>query len=134
MNTFKLTVATPDKNVFDGEAVSLLVKTEAGDVEILAKHSDLIAAVGTGRAKITLESGARIASCSGGMLTVKDGAVKLLAITFEYSDEIDLERARAAKERAEAALRAAKDESEARIARARLGRAIARISAATKKQ
>ena len=134
MNTFPLSVATPDRSIYRGEAVSLRVKTVDGDIEILAKHSDLIAAVGTGGARITFPDGSsRPAACSGGLLTVKGGEVKLLATTFEYSDEIDLERARRAKENAEEKIKAAKGEREIKLARARLYRAVARISAAGKK-
>ena len=134
MNTFPLSVATPDRNVYKGEATSLRVKTVDGDIEILAKHSDLIAAVGTGGARIAFPDGvSRPAACSGGLLTVKGGEVKLLATTFEYSDEIDLERARRAREKAEAAIKVAKDENEIKLLKAKLYRAAARISAAGKK-
>ena len=59
-----------------------------------------------------------------------------VATTFEYADEIDLNRARLARDGAEAALTAAKDEKAALaalIAKAKLARAVSRIGVASKK-
>ena len=74
MKEFSLQIVTPDKTVMDGKAVSLLIRTTAGDVEILAGHTDLLAALGTGRARIRTADGEDIfASASGGFLSVANG-------------------------------------------------------------
>ena len=133
MNTFPLLIATPDRNIFEGEAISIRVKTALGDIEILAKHSDMIAAVGTGGARIIFSDESRkTAACSGGILTVRGGGVKLMPTTFEYSDEIDVSRAERARERAEAALAEAKSDADIAVAKAKLSRALSRLSAAGK--
>ena len=133
MNTFPLRIATPDRNIFEGEAVSLKVKTVHGDIEILANHSDMIAALGTGGARIIFSDGERkAAASSGGVLTVQGGEVILLPTTFEYSDEIDVSRAERARERAEAALAEAKSDKDTTLAKAKLSRALSRLSAAGK--
>ena len=133
MKPFHLEIVTPDGSAFNGQAESLLVRTDDGDVEILAGHTDFLASVGTGRARITVDGGERFASCSGGFLTVSGGEVKLVAVTFEFADDIDLDRAERAKENAEAAISAAKDERAVSIAKAKLARAISRISVAKMK-
>ena len=133
MNPFHLEIVTPDGAAFVGEVESLLVRTDDGDVEILRGHTDYLASVGTGRARITVDGKERLASCSGGFLTVHNGEVKLVAITFEFAEDIDLARAKAAKENAEAALADAKDERAVSLAKAKLSRAMSRISVASRK-
>ena len=132
MNEFKLEIVTPDGMEFDGMAESLLVRTDDGDVQILAGHVDYMASLGTGRAKVTVGGKERLAACSGGFVTVSRSEVKLVAVTFEFADEIDVERAKRARERAEAELKDAKDERAMTLAKARLCRAISRIGVAGK--
>ena len=128
MNTFHLEVVTPDRTPFSGEAERLLVNMTEGYVEILHNHTDYLATVATGKAKITVGGKARLAAISGGFLSVKKNDVKLVATTFEFADEIDLERARLAKIHAEEALRETKDAEELALAQARLARALSRLS------
>ena len=130
MRSFKLDIVSPDGSLFSGDAERLLVRTTDGDVEILAGHTDLFATLGVGRVKLTTSEGARFASVSGGFLTVKDGSVTLAAITFEFADAIDRERAKRAKERAEESIRTAKDDRALDAAKAKLARAISRINVA----
>ena len=104
MKPFHLEIVTPDGLAFEGEAESLLVRTDGGDVEILAGHAEYVAALATGRARIRAAGEDRFAAVSGGFLSVDKKSVKLVATTFEFADMIDLNRAKAAKENAEAAL------------------------------
>ena len=127
MREFHLQIATPDGVKFDGPAESLLIKCSEGDVEILAGHADLVSALGIGRARIKAEGKSRIASVSGGFISVSKDKAEVVATTFEYADEIDTKRAEAAKERAEAAMREAKNDAEIEHARLKLMRAINRI-------
>lgn len=130
MKEFSLQIVTPDKTVMDGKAISLLIRTTAGDVEILAGHTDLLAALGTGRARIRKADGEDIfASVSGGFLSVANGGeVRVAATTFEFANELDLSRAEAAKENAEQALKDAKSATDIELAKAKLARALTRIS------
>ncbi len=133
MREYRLEIVTPDGEAFAGQVISLLVKTDEGDVEILAGHADYLATIATGRARIRTSEGDRFAAVSGGFLTVGRSSVKLVATTFEFADNIDLARAKAAKERAEAKIKAAQDKREASIAEAKLKRAISRINVAEKR-
>lgn len=130
MRTFQLEIVTPDGSAYRGEAESLLVRTDDGDVEILAGHADYLATLATGRARIRTSTGDRIGALSGGFISVDKKSVKLVATTFEFADEIDINRARAAKERAEEALTRAKNDRDILLAKAKLKRAISRISVA----
>ena len=130
MKTFHLEIVTPDGMIFAGEAESLLVHTCDGDAEIMAGHMDYMASVSTGRARVTTGGVARIASCSGGFLTVTSEGVILAAVTFEFADSIDVDRAERAKERAEQKLAAATDARDIALAKAKLERALTRIKVA----
>jgi len=130
MKNFNLKVATPDGLCFDSEIESLLVHTDDGDVEFLAGHIDYMASLGTGRARIRKDGKDRFASVSGGFVTVRGGEVNLVAITFEFREDIDLERAKAAKEEASMAISNAKDEATLMLAKAKLQRALSRINVA----
>ena len=132
MRTFHLEIVTPDGLVYDGEAESLLVHTTEGDVEILRGHMDYIAAVDIGRARVLANGQSRTASCAGGFLSVSAGAVRLVAVTFEFAEDIDEKRALAAKERAESAIANAKDRQAKKIAEAKLMRALNRLRIAKK--
>lgn len=133
MKSFHIEIVTPDGIEYDGMVESLLVRTDDGDVEILAGHTDLVASVSVGRARIIVDGQKRFASVNGGFLAVKEGAVRLCAITFEFADQIDLKRAEAAHAKAAAAVKAAEDDRAERVAKAKLMRAASRIKVASMK-
>ena len=128
MRKFHLEIVTPDGSVWDGDAEAILVRTSSGDVEIMANHADYFASLGIGRAKLTADGKAAEASLAGGFISVKEGEVKLVATTFEFAEDIDLERAKSAKERAEQAIKTARDDKALLVAKAKLARALNRIS------
>ena len=130
MKSFNLKIVTPDGLLFDSQVESVLVRTDDGDIEFLAGHIDYMASLGTGRARIKQDGKDRYASVSGGFVTVKGGEVKLVAVTFEFSESIDLERAKAARDQAKASISSAKDDKALRLAQAKLQRAINRIDVA----
>lgn len=102
MTTFHLTVVTPDGCAFEGQAERVVCRAIDGDLAILAKHGDYCTALGMGEAHIVDADGQRrCAACMGGMLTVLDGEVRLVATTWEWAEQIDHARAEAAKKRAE---------------------------------
>ena len=129
MSTYHLEVVSMDGLDFDGEVQKLLLRTIDGDVEILARHTDYCTAIGMGTARVTMEDGTeRKAACIGGMLSVLKGEVKVFPTTWEWSEEIDIERAKAAKAKAEERLSDQLLDKEARIrAEAKLYRALVRL-------
>jgi len=90
---------------------------------------DYVSAVGAGEAAIlTADGQTRTAACIGGMLAMINNEANLIATTFEWADDIDLDRAKRAKEAAEARIAAAKnDDKELMLAKAKLQRALVRI-------
>ena len=130
MSTFHLKISTPDGLAFDGDVERLRVRMIDGDVCLLAQHTNYVSAVGAGEAAIVLADGQRRrAACIGGMLAMIDNEASLIATTFEWADDIDLERAQRAKAAAEARMAAAKnDKRELTLASAKLQRALVRIN------
>ncbi len=129
MNTFRLQIVTPDGLIYDEQAEKIVLRSMRGDVAILAGHCNYCTGVGMGEARVTMPGGnIRRAACIGGMLTVMEGDCRLVATTWEWSDEIDKERAEAAKRRAEEKLSQSDlSDKEQRMIEAKLRRALVRI-------
>ena len=129
MTTFPLRIGTPDGLLFEGNVERVMCRSITGDLAILAGHTNFCTALGMGAAYVVLEDGTRRdAACIGGMLSMMDGECHLLATTWEWADEIDKDRAEAAKKKAEDIL--ARDnltDKEIRLAEAKLHRALVRI-------
>lgn len=130
MKTFPLRIGTPDGLLFSGDVVRVVCRTITGDRAILADHIDFCTGIGMGEARVVLEDGTvRKAACIGGMLTMVDGMCRLLATTWEWSDEIDSERAEKAKQAAEETLKKeGLSDREYNVAKAKLQRALVRLS------
>lgn len=130
MKTFPLQIGTPDGLLFKGDVVRVVVRTITGDRAILADHMDFCTGIGMGEAHIVLEDGTvQRAACIGGMLTMVDGSCRLLATTWEWSEDIDKDRAENAKKRAEEILqKTGLSDREYKVAKAKLNRALVRIS------
>ena len=131
MNGFPLKIVTPDGLQYDGMAEEVIVRTTTGDLGILAGHINCIAPLGMGMATIVIDGQKKYAACIGGMISMFNGAATLVPTTFEWADEIDINRAENSQQRAKAVL-ADKNATatEQRMADARLKRAVVRQSVA----
>ena len=134
MTAFQLKIVTPDGIQYDGKAEELVVRTTSGDVGILAGHINFVAPLGMGEAVILVEGNKRRGACIGGMVSVVNGSVTLLPTTFEWADQIDLNRAEASENRARHVLENENaSDTEWALAQARLKRALVRKSVASRK-
>lgn len=126
--TFQLQVVTPDGLAFEGEAEKLSVRTRDGIIGILPRHIDYVAPLGMGEAVITESEGReRRAACIGGMVAVHSGKVRLVATTFEWAEDIDMERAKTAEQKARDIIaRNDLNERDLKLAEAKLHRALVR--------
>lgn len=134
MTPFKLKIVTPDGLKYDGMAEMVVARTTTGEIGIMAKHINLVAPLGMGRALITVDGKEKKASCIGGILSVISGEVSLVPTTFEWAEDIDVKRAENAMTESREAI-AKKDISqmELKMAEARLKRALVRLSVASDK-
>ena len=128
MNEFQLKIVSPDGVEFNGTAESISLKSDSGYLEILAGHADYFASLGTGVARIISFGERKIASTSGGFISVKGNEVLVVTTTFEFKEDIDLARAISAKEKAETTLQTESDDKILMIAKAKLSRALNRIN------
>lgn len=134
MNSFPLKVVTPDGLEFDGTAEQVIVRTTTGDIGVMAGHMNCVAPLGMGQATIVTEGQRKVAAAIGGMLSVLDGKVTLVCTTFEWADEIDVERVLASEKRAQRILSdKMSSDTDIRLAEARLKRALIRKSVAGSK-
>lgn len=131
MTPFKLQIITPEKKVFDGETEQIIVRTTVGDVGILNGHEPYCAALGVGQMRIMINGEFRRAATSGGIIKVSKESTTILVQTCEWADEIDVERAEAAKQAAEERKKTAKSDAEIMLAEAKLSRALNRIDTAS---
>lgn len=88
MNTYTLTIATPDGNKFQGEAAGLFVRGAEGDLAVLAGHIPFITSVKAGKCRVHLPDGEeRSATLDGGLLTVATDKVTLLSGSFQWDED-----------------------------------------------
>ena len=129
MSVFHLRIVTADGLYFDGEAQRVIARTIDGDVCILAHHTPYLTALGMGECRVTGSNGeTRRAACIGGMLSVMNNEVNLVATTFEWAEDIDISRAERARQRAEDLMQKHLDQREYELAQAKLKRALTRIN------
>ena len=134
MNTFSLTIVTPDGLCYEGQAEELIVRAVGGDMGILAGHINCVAPLGMGMATVKIDGEKRFGACIGGMVTVLDGAVKLVPTTFEWAEGIDVARAKLSEARAKEILAdKTSSDTDIRLAEARLKRSLIRQSVAAYK-
>ena len=88
MNTYKLTIATPDGNQFQDQAYALYLRGAEGDLAVLAGHTPFITSVQAGKCRVHLpDDEERSATLDGGLLTVSADAVTLLSGSFKWDEE-----------------------------------------------
>jgi len=131
---FLLEIVTPDRTFFNGEVDMVILRTTEGDIAIMYDHEQMVAPVAIGSIRLRLqgEEKYRDAACSGGFMTVTYDKTTVVTDSAEWADEIDLNRAKAAQQRAQNRLE--RRDSELDYARAidSLSRAINRIRVAEK--
>lgn len=128
---FELAIMAPDHKLFEGRARSLVAPGVEGYFGVLARHAPMVAQLGPGVLTVTEENGEKTHfAVSSGFLEVNPEEVTILADTAEAAAEVDVERARAAEERARQRLQAPAKEVDVGRAEAALQRALARLHAA----
>ena len=127
--TLQVEVVSPERILWTGEADRVIARTiGGGEIAFLTGHAPFVGALDIGTVRVHSEAGVDdTIAVHGGFVEVSHDRVTVLSDVAEVASQIDVERARAAAERAEHALRAEHDvETEAALRRARV-----RIEAAT---
>ena len=123
-NTFYLKVIAANRVFYSGRCRSIIVPEFDGQKEILAHHEDMVIAVDEGEMRFQPEGSDNWEYAVVGM-----GFVEIA----EHPEEIDIARAREAKERAEEQLRQKQSIQEYYHSRASLARAMTRLKATSGK-
>ena len=98
---FQLEIITPERTFFEGEATFLEIATSEGILGIYAGHVPLTAVLVPGVCRIVNESVERKAAIHSGFMEILKDRIVVLAEIAEWPDEIDINRAKEAKIRAE---------------------------------
>ncbi len=133
MSTFFLEVITPERNFYSGEAECVIFKSIDGEMGVLAKHAPTVTTVNVGPLRIKNAEGKWMeAVVTDGFAKIMPDRVVIMTDTAEYPEEIDINRARAAKQRAEERLQKQLSQLEYMRSKTALARAMARIKATSK--
>ena len=128
---FKLEIVTPKKVAFSGDVSNFSAPGVVGGFQVLKNHAPLLSNIAVGEVKLVdLEGNELHFAASGGVVEVHDNKVIMLAETAERSDEIDVTRAEAARDRARKRLAEKKAEIDIERARLALFRAMNRLKVA----
>jgi F-type H+-transporting ATPase subunit epsilon len=100
-DTFQLEIVTPEKKVVDTAATEVQITGKNGYLGVLPGHAPLITELAVGEIKYRSGSDEQRLAVAWGFAEVLPDKVTILAETAERPSEIDVERARKAKERAE---------------------------------
>lgn len=101
----RVEVVSPERVLFSGEATMVLTRTLDGDIAFQANHAPFLGALSECHTKIYLPDGSvQDVAVHGGFVEVSNNTVTILSDVAELSQDIDVDRARRARQRAESAV------------------------------
>lgn len=102
MNTIHFKIATPEKVIYENDIFKVSIPTTTGEITVLPHHIPLVSIIQAGELKIKDEMGNQAIAISSGFFEVRaNNEVIILANNAERAEVIDIERAEAARKRAE---------------------------------
>ncbi|MDA8353768.1 MAG: F0F1 ATP synthase subunit epsilon [Firmicutes bacterium] len=101
MSTMQLDIVTPERKVYSEQVDMVIARAVEGDIGILPNHSPYVSPLAITAVRVKKDEEEFLVAVSGGFIEVRGGTVTVLAETAELPDEIDVDRAEAAKKRAE---------------------------------
>lgn len=130
---FKLEIITPKGLYTSVDVESLTLKLTSGYRTILAKHAPLIGSLAYAPMHYVKDGKIKYFALHGGAINVTKEKVILIVNSIEAAEDIDIERAKNAKKRAEERIRQKDDNIDVKRAELALLRALARIDTYSKK-
>ena len=127
----KVKVITPMGLYGQFEVSKIHTTTALGECAILPNHMPIVATIRISRLLMTIDGKEEVFAIANGLLQMRNNEVRILADAFEGKEEIDLQRAIRAKERAERRLAKKDANTSIRRAEVALERALNRISIAS---
>ena len=132
-DSFQLEIVTPDKQLVNERAEEAQIPGKGGYFGVLPGHAPLISELAVGEISYKADGQTKRLAVAWGFAEVLPEKVTILAETAERAEDIDIERARKAKERAELLLKERADNLDEERARIALERAQSRLEVAEKK-
>jgi F-type H+-transporting ATPase subunit epsilon len=133
MNMVNLEIITPQKAAYNGQVLAVTVPGTLGNFQILYNHAPLMSTMEVGIIKIKLsEETVEYYATSGGTVEVLNNNILILADSIEFAEEIDIDRAKRAMQRARERLENKNEKIDTARAEAALARALNRLQAAEK--
>ena len=129
-NLFELKMIEPDGMFFEGEGEFLEFTSVEGQMGVYKNHIPLTTILEPCVVKIHANGEIKKAAVLGGFIEIQKERITILAEDANWPEEIDVERAKAAKQRAEERLSKREAGLDVVRAEAALKRAMARIGAA----
>lgn len=124
----KLEIITPDEVVYSGEAIFVVGRAVDGEFGILPNHAPAVFALDVASFRIDMADKTSMkVAVFGGFLEVRDNHVDIITPNCELPENIDVERARRARKRAEDRLASRDPAIDERRAKLALARALLRI-------
>lgn len=130
----KLEIVTAEGTVFADDVNEVVAWGIEGQLGILPHHAPLMTMLQPGDLLIRKDNEEHYLAISGGFLEVRPDKVIILADACERAEEIDIERAEAARRRADEILKTRPPDVDTAAAEAALRRSLARIKAAEKRR
>ncbi|MHB9097197.1 MAG: F0F1 ATP synthase subunit epsilon [Syntrophales bacterium] len=127
-----LEIVTPEKMTFRGVVDEVTIPGTEGEFGVLKGHAPLLSSVDFGELSFIRDHTKTRYAVHTGYAEVTSSKVTVLVERAERADQIDLERAKRARERAEERLKLPKADVDIERARLALLRAITRMNVATK--
>ncbi len=127
MKTLTVSVVTPDGPVLEEDFDMISCKAENGELGILPGHIPLVAPLSISAIRLKRESEILRLAVNGGFLEVQPDKVTILAQSAEKPEDIDVERAKRAQERAERLLASQQSNVDHQRAKIALRRAMNRL-------
>ena len=126
-NLFKLKIITPERIFYEGEVSMVEFNTTEGEIGVLKGHIPMTVIISPGILTITEPEEVKEAALHAGFAEILQDEIVIMAEIIEWPEEIDVDRAEQAKERAEERLRSKTPETDIVRAETALRRALARI-------
>ena len=127
-----LEIVTPNGKVLDSKVESVTAPGVSGRFQLLNNHADMVSGLEIGSIKIEIDGSEETYSCSGGILEICKNSVSVLTESAEKVSEIDLDRAKRAKQRAEDRIKSNAKDVDGIRAKAALFRSVNRIKLVSK--
>jgi F-type H+-transporting ATPase subunit epsilon len=128
-----LEIVTPEKTVLSEKVDVAVAPGELGEFGVLANHIPFLTKLKVGELRFRVGNITRHVTTMGGYAEVLPDRITILTAAAEEAGEIDVMRAKAARERAEQRLRETRDKIAFTAAEAALQRAITRLKVAERR-